>query len=367
MTLTLLAWRQLAPQPERFGTAISRKDYEPMWNALSPTPVGWGVIALEKAAHGDLIHAFSGLTLLLALCLMLIALSFRIFSQTFFRGLAQTQAVQTAAPNASITIWLGRIAALLPDRIGALVLKEWLVLFRDLRRLSGAMWPVGVVVIYTVLLGRGGNASFGSPEFEFWSKNGSLALVPWGLSLGISVYSYGSEGRNVQLMRSLPFSAASIFLAKAIASIMPVLLISLGTAITSLLIRQAPFLLSIQLLGLMVWMVAGYALIDTSASALAPNFETDQVQRTIGLNGRLFSFMAGALFSLATLLGAGRLILFANTEPDSLVDTLHVRIGTIEPLGWPLVLLAGAAAALVVYLSAASAIRRTEVLLSEAI
>ncbi len=366
MTLILVGWRALAPRPEKLGNVVNQNQYESIWNALEWTPVGAGAMALQEAAHGRLVLPVIATTGLLALSGVLIAVAFQVFRGTFFRGLAQTQAVQTAVPNESITSWLSRIAGLLPHRIGALVLKEWLVLFRDLRRLSGAIWPVGVVLIYSVMLGRSNNATFGSSEFEFWSKNGSLALMPWGLSLGISVYSYGSEGRNVHLMCTLPFSAFSIFLAKAIASILPIGLVSVSAAAASLWIRQAPLVPSIQLLMLMIWMVAGYALIDTSASALAPNFETDQVQRTIGLSGRLFSFVAGGLFSLATLVGAGRLILYSHPEPDSLVDILNVKIGVIEPMGWPLVLLAIAAAAAVVAISAKSAVHRTGMLLSEA-
>jgi hypothetical protein len=289
-----------------------------------------------------------------------VAISFDVFRRTFIRSLAQTRTIQTNAPNASLTRWLGAVADMLPRELAAPLLKEWLVLFRDLRRLAGAIWPVGIVLVYTVLLGRGDQSSFGSEEFAFWSRNGSLALLPWGLSLGISVYSYGSEGRNVQLMRVLPLSPARIFLVKVLASLAPVAAVSLGAAALSLWLRSAPLVESFELLLLIAWMVAGFVVIDTAAAALAPNFEADQIQRTIALTGRLYSVAVGGLFTLMTVAAAGRLVLMTGKPPASIADLLDASTGGIEPLGWPLIAVASLVALGCVALSSRLAIRQTE-------
>src|SRR5829696_3393225 len=132
---------------------------------------------------------------------------------------------------------------------------------------SPAIWPVGMVVIYAVVLGRGDGSAFGSQDLAFWSKNGSLALLPWGLSLGISVYSIGSEGRNVHLLRTLPLPASRIFLAKVLASLLPVGVLSLGASALALWLRGAPLLQAIELLTLIAWMAVGCVVIDTAAAA----------------------------------------------------------------------------------------------------
>lgn len=365
MTITLLAWAKVSPQPGSLDSSLPQQQLGRAWDILIWTPVGLGTVALAEAKSGDLILAAIALAGHLAVAGALISLSFKVFCRTYFRGLAHTQAVQVASPNASVTMWLERIARIFPRRVGALVLKEWLLLVRDLRRLSGAMWPVGMVVMYMVLLGRGGSSSFGASDLKFWSQNGSLALMPWGLSLGISVYSFGSEGRNIGLMRSLPYRARTIFVAKTLANAGPIVLISLGVATISLWLRDAPLVSSIQLIGLMIWMIAGYVVIDTSASALAPNFDTDQAQRTIGLAGRFYSFVVGGLFSLATLVGASRLILFTVDAPESLRGVFQFEVGSIHPFGWPLVGLAAGGALLAVFGAAATAVRSTQILLSD--
>jgi hypothetical protein len=315
---------------------------------------------MTAAAKGDFAGSIIPALLLAGASTFAVATSFNIFRRTFIRGLAQTRAVQTNAPNESFTRWLGYSARLFPTRLGATVLKEWLVLFRDLRRLSGAVWPVGIVLIYTVILGRGSESDFGSRDLAFWSRNGSLALLPWGLSLGISVYTYGSEGRNIHLLRALPLSAARIYLAKALASILPVAVVSLGSAAISLFLRQSPIRPSLELLSLIIWMVAGFVVIDTAAAALAPNFETDQVQRTIGLTGRIYSFAAGGLFASSTLVAAARLILMSAEPPASIADLLANQSGGLDLFGWPLVVFSGVTAMAVVGFSASLAIRQTE-------
>lgn len=363
--LTVIAWRTLAPRPGVLGEVVDRDEYAPLWTALAWTPAGWGAEAMSAAGHGELPRALMLTSMILLAAAAAIGLSFEIFRNTFIRGLAQMRAVQTAVPSESLTSWLQRFSRFLPRTFGAVVLKEWLLLFRDLRRLSGAVWPVGMVLVYTVVLGRNGESSFGSHDFAFWSRNGSLALLPWGLSLGISVYSYGSEGRNVHLMRSLPLSPAGIFGSKVVASLLPVGVGSLGAAALSLWIRQAPLESSLQLMALIAWMVAGYVVIDTAASAIVPNFETDHVQKTIGLMGRLISFAAGGMFGLATFLGTARLVMFVTREPESFSDILRMSIGGVEIFGWPLIALAFGSAALIVLLSATAAIRATERLVAE--
>lgn len=367
ISVTMIAWRALAPRPEAFKEAINRDEYSPLWHSIAWTPVGWGAEAMTAAASGEVTRAIVLVGAVIAASAAGVAISFNLFRRTFIRGLAQTRAVQANSPNASLTRWLGYCAEPLPVSLGAAVLKEWLVLIRDLRRLAGAIWPVGIVIVYTILLGRGNGSDFGSRDLVFWSRNGSLALLPWGLSLGISVYSYGSEGRNVHLLRMLPFSAVKVFSIKVLASLLPVAAVSVGAAILSLWFRGAPLLPSMQLLALMAWMVTGFVVIDTAAAAMAPNFDTDQVQRTISMAGRLFSFVAGGVFAVATILAAGRLIMMKAQPPASVKDLLSIDAGGFEPFGWPLVIVAGLAALGIVSLSAAFAIRQTDRLIDSGI
>jgi hypothetical protein len=363
VSCTAVAWRYLAPRPDALTNVVNREEYVPLWRALAWTPVGWGATAMTSAATGSPLRAtvLAGL-LILATC-AIVAISYNVFRRTFIRGLAQTRAAQISQPNETVTRWMRYAATPLPQRLGAVALKEWFILTRDLRRMSGAIWPVGMVIIYAVVLGRGDGSAFGSQDLAFWSMNGSLALLPWGLSLGISVYSIGSEGRNVHLLRTLPLPASRIFLAKVLASLLPVGLLSLGASALALWIRSAPMLQAIELLSLIAWMIVGYVVIDTAAAAIAPNFESDQVQRTITLSGRLFSFAAGSVFGLTSIAAAARLILMSAEPPKSLVEILTISASGVDVFGWPLIIFAGCTAIGIVCFSSNLAIKQTERLL----
>jgi hypothetical protein len=120
---------------------------------------------------------------------------------------------------------------------------------------------------------------------------------------------------------------------------------------------------AIELLSLIAWMIVGYVVIDTAAAAIAPNFESDQVQRTITLSGRLFSFAAGSVFGLTSIAAAARLILMSAEPPKSLVEILTISASGVDVFGWPLIIFAGCTAIGIVCFSSNLAIKQTERLL----
>jgi len=233
------------------------------------------------------------------------------------------------------------------------VLKEWLTMFRDLRRLSGAVWPIGMVAIYAVALGSEERAApIGSPGLTFWLSAGSLALIPWGASLGISIYAFGTERRNIHLLRSLPFRAPTLLLAKILASLLPVAAVAEAAVVVVCVAQGASVGQSLGIAAIVAWAAVGYVTIDTASAAVSPNFEAEQVQRATTFLGRLFGFAAGSLFTVTSALAIGRLVLFATGTPTALGDLLDWAPAGIEPLGWPLVVLCGSAAALTVVMVA---------------
>ena len=216
-----------------------------------------------------------------------------------------------------------------------------------------------MVAIYAVGSSRQQHSAGGPPELRFWLANASLALVPWGASLGISIYAFGTERRNVNLLRTLPVTPGRLFLAKTIASLVPVLVLSETATVIVCAAQRAS---AVQVFGLVVlvgWMSVGYVTIDTAAAAVAPNFDADHVQRSTAIVGRAFGFVAGGMFGVATMIGAARLILFTVPVPALLQPAVAWRVADVAPLGWPLVGVALTAALLVI--AAVTLIARDEI------
>jgi ABC-2 type transport system permease protein len=303
---------------------------------VSVTPAGWAAHALSSAASGNL----SGLAVTGSAFVMVVALcalfAFHTFAQGFAIGFTKIRGVQAARPKRPIAAASARAIAWLPQDLGALVLKEWLVMFRDLRRLSGAIWPVGMVAVYTIALSRQNNHS-SSGELRFWLSNAPLALLPWGASLGISIYAFGTEGRNLELLRSAPVRPRGIFFAKAFASFVPVLIAAEAATLIVTTARSASGEQTFGMVAIVAWAAVGYVLIDASASALSPNFDADHVQRSTSFAGRANGIIIGAAFGIFSAIAIGRMILFSVEPPESLRSALHWQTGGVSLLGWPLV------------------------------
>src|SRR5215217_7804775 len=145
-------------------------------------PTAWLADAVAFASAGEGRHALDAGAKVVVATLIAIVSSNQVFSRSFARSVAMAQATTVARSSHTLARGLALVTDPLPHEIGALVVKEWLTIARDLKRLSGVIWPLGVVAIYGVSSSR--NRSAGDDSFGFWEMNAALALVPWAISLG---------------------------------------------------------------------------------------------------------------------------------------------------------------------------------------
>jgi hypothetical protein len=356
-------WPLVAPHrneegPESVGLDFAR-------SLIARTPAGWTAHAITAAAFGPTSEALTWLAIAFGSAVAMVIVSYLIFERVYLDSLDRAAEAQTPqGARANDLKWLTALGAIIPQPLGSVAVKEWLTLARDFRRLTGVVWPALIVLFYTVILGKRSASSGFEPELRFWLGNGSLALLPWGLSLGLSIYAFGSEGRTVALIRSLPISAREIFFGKVVASLIPIGVVSTILTIATLTVRGAAPRDMLEMVALVLWMAAGYVVIDTAASAIAPNFELMQIQRAVGLTGRAFSVAAGVGFGLATTLGLIRLIFLAHQAPASVRPLLgedHVASAT----GLPLAFASFAVALAIVALTARIGVRRVEGILRD--
>jgi ABC-2 type transport system permease protein len=357
-------WRALIPSSDGASSGSPFDETSAAADVIPLTPVGWAASALSSATSNQVAG-----TLLMGLAFALFAgfcalLAYYVFAENFVVGYAKVRGLTNARPKRPFAAAASNLTAWLPQDVGALVVKEWLVMFRDLRRLSGAFWPLGMVAVYTVALTRSGQRG-SNDELNFWLANGALALLPWGASLGISIYAFGTEGRNFELLRVAPMLARRLFFAKTIASFVPVLI---GTEVATLivtLVGQASLVQIFGMAGVVAWAALGYVLIDTAAAAIEPNFDAEHVQRSTALGGRFFGFFAGAAFGVCSMLSVGRILLFSVEPPSVLEGALAWRVGAFAPLGWPLIVVAAFLSFGVVTFSITVAVANLNRLISE--
>lgn len=311
---------------------------------LAGSPLGWAADALASAAFGDGDRLAGAMSRLTASTLFVAVGAFVLFARTAEIGTARLRAAVTPRLRRRATTPLSLVTTPLSRPLAALVVKEWLTIGRDLRRLSGALWPLGMFGFYAVALARDDDpVPIAAGDIDFWLAAGPVLLLPWGLSLGTAIYAFGSERRNVDLLRALPISARGLLLGKLLASLLPIVALTEAVVAVVAVAQGATGGEWLGLAGLVLWAAVGYVTIDTVAAALAPNFETDQIQRATGFAGRLFGFVAGGLFTLTTAAAAVRLILLLDAAAIPLPRWLDH-----SALGWPLAAVATGLAALTV-------------------
>ncbi len=329
-------WGVLLPKATFDSNGSPRFEAGSAGELVAATPAGWAAHALMAAAAFELSAvaiAGSAFTGAVALCSFL---AYRTFAGSFTIGYGRVRGMPAARPRRPFASLSARLIFWLPQNLGGIVLKEWLVIFRDLRRLSGAIWPLGMVAVYTIAISRQ-NSGGSSGDLRFWMTNAPLVLLPWGASLGISIYSFGTEGRNLELLRVAPIRPRGILFAKILAAFVPVFAVSETATLIVSVFRGAPLELYLGLAAIVAWASAGYVLIDCSASALAPVFDADHVQRSTSLPGRVVDIFAGAAFGVFSAVAIGRIILFTTEPPSTLHDVLAWQVSGVAPLGWPLV------------------------------
>lgn len=362
--LSAATWPQVAPHRNAQGQETAGLSFA--GRLIAHSPAGWIAESMRAAADGAALSAFAwlGLASLGAVAFSIVSyFAFRhVYLGSIDRATESRPAARNRLGNAATLLAMAR---LVPEPARAIALKEWLTLARDLRRLSGIVLPALVVLFYTVILGKRGGSSGYDSELRFWLSNGSLALLPWGFSLGVSLYAFGSEGRGIALIRSLPLTPRRLLWSKIFASFVPIALASLAIAAITLLLRGASARDSAEMLALVLWMTVGFVIIDTAASTIAPNFEVLQITRAIGLTGRAFGLAAGGGFGLATVLGVARLVFFVNGAPESLRSALDGPNQSTSLVGLPLALSSLMVAAAIVAVTLSISQRRVARMLRE--
>jgi hypothetical protein len=357
--LTLLVWNAIAPSQRHLGMDGGARSIAAVGESLGWFPAAWLAKAVAAASMGNPGHALGvGAGGAAATVVSLVA-SYQVFARSFAKSVAMARATPVPKPRRSLARRVAAAVDVLPQDIGALVVKEWLTILRDLKRLSGVIWPLGVVAIYGVTSSRRQTAGPGGP-YEFWQANAALGLVPWAISLGLSVYAFGSEQRAVHLLRLLPISPRRLFVAKVIAALVPVALLSEAIALIVGIARGGGWDEVGGMAVLVMWGAIGFVTVDTAAAAFAPNFEAEHIQRSTELVGRAFGMAAGAAFGLASAVVVARLIFFARGVPPVLRGAAGWQLLGVHPLGWPLALAAALGACAVLGMVGSIAVDRVD-------
>jgi len=194
-----------------------------------------------------------------------------------------------------------------PGTIRAIMMKDWLVLRRDLRNMSQLVTPLILGVVYAfMLLRNGGGRADGLGDAPAWMagmlKNLSLyfsvglaLFVGWMLLGRLAGMGFSQEGKNYWLLKSAPVSIGRLVAAKYLVAYLPTALLSGVFLLATWMIQRAPIstlLYSLPVIGLCI---AGNAGINLTFGITGANLAWEdprQMQKSAsGCLGALASFI----------------------------------------------------------------------------
>ena len=317
---------------------------------LAWSPATWaGKMMVAWAQGGAWNEVLANAVPLLALGVALVALAYLVFERSFYRGWSTMLEVaprrRTDGRRQQAPTLVATLSGWLPSPAAELAFKDWTVLPRDLRQLSGMIMPLVVSLFYIYQFGFASREMAGVPGAGFWLSLAISPLVPLFMVLFLGTPAIGKEGENFELLRTVPVPASGILWGKFWMAVLPTLLIAavvdLAVALLLGVSRGQVLLLAV----LLVLTTSGMTLAAVAFGALAPNFRASDYRRSAGPLATYGTMLAGGAIWVALLLSMAAIALLAP-ENAAIAMTLQ-RVfsarsfwGTL--FGSPLVLLPAA-------------------------
>jgi ABC-2 type transport system permease protein len=318
------------------------------------SPLAWAGRGLVELGEQRWISGIFFLALTMAISGALFWMALNAAERLYYNGWATLQvSVQskknhhTAGRHAARAVSAGILGHLLRSQIGAIVLKDFKELLRDLRNLSQVIGiPIMGVVFAVMLLRGGGEMPAGRGEApDFFMDLGRLILaygsmlvslfVGWGLLSRLALISFSMEGRSYWILKTAPVSAGKQLAAKFLIAYLPSLALAWLYLLAVALLQRVPATTILYGLLSIALIMAGLCGINLALGVRGANVNwTDPRKMESGIGGCL-----GTIISMAYQLAA--LVLFFG-PPIGLP-----LLGLSEGLGQVAGLLVGGAATLV--------------------
>jgi hypothetical protein len=199
--------------------------------------------------------------------------------------------------------------------VWAIVVKDFAVLRRDLRNLSGMVTPIIMGVVYAILLVRGGGETPpGRGEAPEWFMQGFRDLlvfgdigislfVGWVLSTRLATMGFSQEGRSWWILKTAPVGPRRLLTAKYIVAYLPVAVLGGGFLIVLSIVRSVA--LGDVVFGLLVVALCYAAMtgVNLAFGVLGANFQWEDPRRMV-------RGTAGCLSTIASVAALGICLAF---------------------------------------------------------
>lgn len=225
----------------------------------------------------------------------------------------------------------------LPSAVRAIVIKDWVMLRRDLRNLSQLITPLIFGVVYAIMLLRdGGAAPTGQGEAPEWfmttldnamlyANVGLSLFVSWMLIARLAGMGFSQEGKSYWLLKTAPISAAQLVAAKFLVAYLPTLAITWIFLLVLWLLQEGTWGVLLFSLPVVALSISGNTGINLAFGIRSANFKWSDPRRMQGGG-------SGCLSALLTLVYMPINLLFFF-GPAVGLELLHLPQSTGQLIG----------------------------------
>jgi len=287
------------------------------------SPLAWAGRGLVQVGHGEWLGGGMLLGVLL-LCAVVFGGALVLSERLYYSGWASVSVASTrkrrpakrraaAAPAAGARRRTGR-----GSPVWAIVIKDFAVMRRDLRNLSGMVTPVIMGIVYAFLMVRGGGepppGRGEAPEFFMQGFRellvfGDIAIslfVGWMLSTRLATMAFSQEGKSWWILKSSPSGPVRLLAAKYLVACLPGAVLGSAFVVGISILRGTSLgdvLFSLVVVALCYAAITG---VNLAFGVVGANFEWDDPRRMV-------RGAAGCLSALASMLALGLcLVLFVG-------------------------------------------------------
>ncbi len=219
------------------------------------SPLAWAGNGLIQIGQGAWFGGAFQLALTMGLAIAIFGITLATAERLYYSGWASIQGQKKKKkPNRNGKVVRRNIFAplaesFIPAGLRAIMIKDFLMLRRDLRNLSQLVTPLIFGIIYAFLLLRDGEdlsaESEEIPKFflplieniSVYFTVGIALLVGWMLIGRLGGMGFSQEGKNYWLLKTAPLSTRTLIVAKFLVALLPVLGLSWGFLIMLSLIQ----------------------------------------------------------------------------------------------------------------------------------
>lgn len=285
------------------------------------SPLAWAGRGLIDVGEGRWLTGAGFLLLTLGLAGALFAVALTTAERLYYTGWARvhvgtrrkpnTRARQPRTEQASPLSMVAKRMA--PAAVRAVVVKDALVLRRDLRNMSQLLTPLMLGVVYAVMLIRGGGqAPPGRGEAPQWfmatlqnalayGNIGISIFVGWSLLTRLAMMGFSQEGRAYWLLKTAPVGTTRLVAAKFLVAYLPALALSWAFLLAISLVQglDVPALL----FGMIVvaLCIAGGAGLELALGVVGARLDWDDPRRMMTGGAGCLGFLVSAAYVIAIL------------------------------------------------------------------